>query len=442
MIKGLLEGVLHTGVSKGVSLCTGLLLTVLLARSLTPEEYGVYGLIGTSMWLLPPALGLMLSTYLTRAVPGRTPAEQVALLKVTLVSEFVMAAGLAVLLVVSGLLGAFVEQTRVIPYYSLFAGVLVLGVLNTIQAELVQFAYGKVEIKTANYMDLVQQSAWVALLLVASLFGRRIDLFVIVGAMLAGSVLSSAMGLRLVDWALFVRTPFDRRTLRLALAYSVPLIVPSMNYGLLRFVDRFFLASVVNMRDLGFYTFATTLVNLVFTLSYRIFSSVAQPYIVQAHNLDDRVRRDLLLTYLLKASLLLFVIGIVLLLTVAYPLFMPFVRPEYAASAEWVIWIAATHVLLILNFPGQLLLSLQHRTRLIMGIEVTGALLVILLSAILIPRMGIWGGIASSWVAWAFVAGAYFVASNVSRVIVWRRLWTWDEELRLGRSLVAALTSR
>ncbi len=442
MLQQLLKILVHTGFSKGLTLCSSFVLTLLLARSFTPAEYGVLGLMNTVMWLLSPVAGLTLSSYVSRSVPGRDEREQTGILKVALLSELTLSVVLGLVLVLSGLLNTLVDVMHVGDYYWLFLGVILLVVFNSVQSELAQYAFGKVEIRLANYMDLLLQSAWVAPLLLISLAGHRIELGVVLVMMLAGSMASSLLGSRLVDWRKFRVIPFDVPRLRQALAYSVPLVVPAMNYGLLRFVDRFFLASMTSIRELGIYTFAGTMVNLLFTLSFRIFYTALQPYIIRAHNEGDFTQRDLLLTYLLKASLVLFASTVIVFKVGGYMLLLPFVRPEYADSLQWVSLIAVTHVLLILSFPGQLLLLLQNRTHLIMVIELTAAVAVIGLSFILVPRYGVLGGILASWAAWTFVAVAENIASGAPRVIVWRQFWGYKHEVRAGREMLAGVLSR
>jgi O-antigen/teichoic acid export membrane protein len=441
-LRPLVNILLHTGLSKGVTLCSGAVLTFLLARSFTVAEYAVYGLMNTIMWLLPPVAGLTLSAYVSRSVPGKSEREQVGILKVALLSEVTLTLACGLVIVSTGLLKAFVQWTNVADYYWLFAGVLVLIVLNSVQSELAQYAFGKVDVKTANYMDLLLQSGWVPPLLIFALAGRRIDLRLVLAMMMAGSVMSSLLGSRRVDWRGLAAAPFEPVTLRRAALYSMPLVVPAINYGMLRFVDRFFLASMVSMRELGIYTFAGTLVNLLFTLSYRIVYTAIQPYIIRAHNQGDFAQRDLLLTYLLKVSLITFAAGVILFRFGGYRLVIPLVRPDYARSVGWVGWIAVTHALLILGFPGQLLLLLQNRTHLIMVIEIAGLAIVIALSITLIPSLGVLGGILAGWAGWAFVATAEGLASGAAHVIVWRQMWGYKHEIRVGRELLAGALSR
>lgn len=440
MPRHLLAALVHTGFSKGLTLCSSFVLTVLLARFFTPAEYGVYGLINTTMWLLPPIVGLTLSSYVSRSVPGRPEEEQIGILKVTLLIEVGLAVAVGVVLLAAGMVNRFIELTQTTGYYWLFVGVLALVVLNAVQSELVQYAFGRLDIKTANYMDLLLQAGWVPPLLLLALLGSQINLTVVVLSMMAASVASSLVGGRLVNWRAFWMTPFRVARLNAALKYSVPLVVPALNYGMLRFIDRYFLASMTSMQQLGVYTFAGTMVSLLFTLSYRIFYTALHPHIIRAHNDGDLAQRDLLLTYLLKASLLLFVACVIIFRAGGYLILLPFVREEYAASIRWVIPIALTHVLTILTMPGQLLLLLQNRTHLIMSIELVGSALVIVLSLLLIPLHGVLGGIFASWVAWSFVAIMENITSGAWRVIVWRRVWSYKQDVRFGRELLAGLS--
>ena len=442
MIKKLVALLLHTGLTRVAALGASFLLTFLLARSFTPEEYAVYGLIATAMFVLTPLGGLTLSSYVNRAVPGRDPVEQVGILKVTLLSEFGLAAIIGLVLIASGGVRLFVRWTNVEAYYGVFLGVIGLMVANSVQTELVQFICAKTRIQFANYMDLLLSSAWVPILLVLSLAGYPITVGVVLGLMIFGSVVSSIAGAFLVNWRAFRAAPFDRQLLRAGLAYSVPLIVPSMNYGLLRFIDRAFLASMADMHQIGLYVFGATLVNLIFSLSYRILTATMFPFIVKAHNEENLTERNLLLTYVLKASFILFVVGVVILRTGGYRLILPIIRPEYAGSVHWVVWIAITNVLLIFNYPGQTLLLLQNRTRMIMAIELTGLGIVVALSMLLIPRFGVMGGIMATWAGWGFVGVGEGMASGVLRVILWRQMLGYQNEIRMGREVLASLLSR
>lgn len=432
---GLLGEMAHTVATKSTALVAGLALTLILARTFTPAEYGIYGLVAAIGWIAGPVGGLLLHAYVQRVVPGRQDSGA-RILKTTLLGEFLLTGVTGALVVGSGLLGVVLRWSNAEPYFHIFALVFAYLALAAIQQELLIYVYARMQVRWGNLTELVGHSLWVIPVAGAWAIGAPVTLELILASMIGATVLSSFVALRHVPVRAVLSARADIGVLRSALLYSVPLVLPALNYGLLRFFDRFVLAAALGPAAVGVYTFAFTVVNMMFTFSHRILYTSMVPRIMEAHNRGEPERRGLLLTYMLKSSLAGFVLLSVGFLLVGEHVLRLVARPEYAGALPLVGGLAISTALLIASMPAQVLLQCQDRTTAILGIEFAALGLAVTADIALIPVLGVWGAIVAAIVVWAFVVAAKWLAARAWKEVVWSEVWTLDREIRTARAFL------
>jgi len=396
----------------------------------------VYGLVSSALWLLMPIAGLTLQAYLQRAATGKGVEERLKVFKVTFLTEFVLSTALTIVLISSGLLRAILTVLNVAQYEFVFVAAGVLLVAQIVNTEVIGYAFTGLRIIEANIIGQAAQSVFVLPLFVIGLLGNRLSLELVIWSMILGSVAASLYGARWIEWRKFFTAPFDGAVLKTAFVFSIALIFPELNYGVLRFFDRFVLSFAGDVATVGIYAFAYTIVNLFYTFAFRILSWTLIPHIMAAHNRNDQRQRDLLLTYLLKISVAIFVA-----LVAGFAIFgergLALIgRSEYLASAHWVVWITLSHVLIIFSLPGNLLLQLENRTMTIVSIELVGAIVTIGLDLLLIPQYAIGGAIVASCAGWALIAFLKSVAARAWTAIVWEKVWNLENERQWGKLFI------
>jgi O-antigen/teichoic acid export membrane protein len=356
--------------------------------------------------------GLNLYAYLYRAVPGRQPDEQFGLFKATFLFEVCTAAALVVLLLATGAIGPAVALMHADGYQAAFAVGLIVLVLLVALAEATYFLTAQAHIEKANWVDFVSQAAWTVPFAAWWAAGLPVTVTTVLLAQLGGCIVALILAARLIGVSRVLRAAPRWTELRPAIAFSVPMILPAVSFYLLKLADRFILSSYWSLSEVGVYTFAYTFVNVLYTFTAWAIFNAFGPRIVAAHNTGDFARRDLLQTYMMKASLVGFVAGLVALLALYRPLIAAVARPEYAAAAGVLPLVAVSFVFIIIGYPAGNMLFVQNRVRASAGIDLLGVGVGIAANLLLIPRWSYTGAAAASALGFAVTAAGKYAISG------------------------------
>lgn len=424
----------QTAHTAGIKLCifaARIALVGWLAHLFAPEDYGAYAVIATINTFGVILVGLNLHNYLYRAAPGQPLERRVVIFKSTFLFEVVLSSVVVALFLGSGALGPVLRLLQAADYPHAFVTGLVLLVALVAAAEVQHYLWAKTEIEQANRMDLITQALWVLPLPVLWFLGVKIGVASVLAAQLLGVLLGIAYAFRWVERGLWWRTRPDGQVIRAALAFSLPMIVPGLSFYMLKLADRFLLAYYHGLSEAGLYSFAASLVNTLYSFSVMIIFGTMVPYVMEAHNRGDQPRRNLLLTYALKGSLVAFGVGAGLLLVLAHPILALIARPEYVASTRVLPLLMVGFFMIVAAYPAHYLLLLENRTLLLMWIDLAGLAIGLALNFLLIPHYAYTGAAVASAIGFGLVAGAKTAFSRGWRHIGWRTLFSWRPEINL-----------
>lgn len=431
--------VAHTVCFRFATFVPRVLLVSLLAKALTPAEYGAYSLIVSAVTLGSIVVGFSLFNYLYINLPGRPAAGRGALFRSTLQFEFL--ASSAVALAALAFRGPLTAAMGVASYGDAFVLGLVLLVATVASTELQHYLLATSNIVNYNYVDFLCQSAWVLPLLAYWAAGYPVSLPVVLSVNLAGMALGLGYGFSRVDretWS----SRLDWREVRAGVAFSVPMIVPALSFYLLKLGDRFVISYYHGLDEVGFYSFGWTFINTIYSFTSSLIMNVMIPYAVRAHNGGDGAERDRVLTRALKYSLAAYAAGVGLFIASARPLLGLIARRDYAASLDVLPTVAVGCAMLILAYPAHYLLLLRGKTVLIMLIDSAGLALCLGLNFLLVPRYSYHGAAVATALGFGVVAVVKHAATRSWGHIDVAYLVSPRPEIRYIRGLIASRGGR
>lgn len=377
-------------VVRAVTLASRFLLSIILARALTPDDLGYFGLLSAALPFGIVLIGLEFHNFLVREQVVATPQQRVEHIRnqgaLYVCNYLVMLSGAAVFLLF--------RPDLVVPL-SWFVALLTVEHL-TVEAfrNLVAFARPM----AANLLLLIRSGLWVYVLgIVMALLPatRKVEtvfLAWLVGGV--GGILLAVLLFRNLPWKEVPWHGVNWRWIASGLKTSTPFMLIVTSVLTSAYCDRFFIDAYLQRSDVGIYTFFSMLAIGVQSL----ITSVSQQYlpliIAARHQGAFAHRRTLLhfsriLIYCSCAANAAAIISVV-------PLLWLIEKPEYSANLSiFFILLAASALRGFADIPAHALYSAGADRELLAG-NIASALTAICLSVALIPTFGLRGAALGS----------------------------------------------
>jgi O-antigen/teichoic acid export membrane protein len=408
-----LKQALHTIGVRMLTLVCRFALVVMITRTLSTAEYGAYSIVSTMGAFGVFLCGLNLSTYVYRAVPGRPEAAQLRIFKTTFLFETALTSIIVVAFLASGQLGAVLRYLNADLYRSSFILGALLLVLLVANAELTTFFQAQARLERSNWVDFLGQAAWILPLLVLRALGVSMSLNRLLLAQMAGGAAVLVYAARYIGARAWLRTRPEWSILKNGLAFSVPLIVPTMGVNSVRLADRLILSHYGSVADVGVYSLAAVFINTLYSFTAGIMSVTFGPRIFAAHNRGDFASRDMLQTYMLKAALVGFVVPYLALCLTGKSLIVLLARPDYLQAAGVLPLLGLSSIVLIVGYPANFLLTLQNRVVLLAVLDVAGMAVGVTANFLLIPHYSYFGAATAGVLGLATTAFLQYACSGM-----------------------------
>ncbi|RRH78271.1 oligosaccharide flippase family protein [Falsigemmobacter faecalis] len=337
-----------------VSKCLDFGAILILARLLTPEDFGLVALAAGVMVIV----GSLTEVPVTEALIQRgalSPGEVSAAFTLTLLR---------------GLLIALLLLGMAAPLAGLFDEPRLAAILNTLAlAPLIQGCASPAMIhalRALNYAALARShlygklAAFVAMLAVAAAGGGY---WALVAGLVTGPVIASLSTHVLAPWSLRLSLTGVRGIFRFAGWVTLSRMIFTLNQQ----IDRFVVGAILGRPQLGLYAMAGDLASLA---TYTLAAPVSQPLFAgfAALQAEPLRLRD---TYLLGQQILLAVIAPAgfLFAALAGDLVPLVLGAGWGAMVPIIWWLAPVIALQVLTLPGQALLMALGRTRVLAARE-------------------------------------------------------------------------
>jgi O-antigen/teichoic acid export membrane protein len=276
-------------------------LTIYLAHSLSIEDLGIFGLVMGLVGVVPPLTGWGVNYYLGRDVVGRTLDDAALIVRdrlaITLLSLLAIAPLVPLLYVTTpGLL-----PTRLV----LVTAIVVAETLSAdLQTPLISLGMSLF----ANVLLFVRSSGWVLVYVLLSATVskyRTLDaaLFLWMVFNLIQFALLYIVVLRRIDLAALFGTPLRLRPLLASIRGGLSIYANDVGIAGLVYLDRYFVAGILGLHELGIYTLYWSMSTGVHALISSGIVQPATPVLVQAHATESEIVVERLLANVLINTL-------------------------------------------------------------------------------------------------------------------------------------------
>ena len=361
----------------------GMMLLPFTTRLLGPKEYGLVELCSALLLIATSIATLELPQGLARFLPeARSPAERRAIGATTLVfcTSSLAVVGLCVVL-----LAAFVPA---------FADLLPGGPAIWLGAVLALVCSGAQAVAIRHLRWSLRPSSYLGAVLVASLTTAGLTVLLLLKwNRAAASVLSAQAGGSLCSLAFVVlvtegelRPVWDWRVFRRLSSFSLPLVVSTLGLLASSQAGRILVAQHVGLEDAGRFGLAMR-ISTILGLAASAFQMAVSPVIYARHG-EPGSREWLASTMRMLAFLGL--TAWILISDLSHPIVALLAGPSYAAAAQLVPILCALLLLgcFMALLPG---LELRGRTPTVAMLSLSTGALTIILTWLLLPRIGLLG---------------------------------------------------
>lgn len=378
---------------RGFTLASRFVLSVLLARMLSPAEMGQYGLVTAVLALALLATGLEFYSYTLREMVPASPARR------TQIIGDQVALGLVVFLFISAVVGGAVLSGHfplwLAPWFlmllatehvSLEATRILIITSRPIRAYVSVFLRGGIWVYAITLLMFTEPSTR-SLVTVLSwwTFGGFL------------SILFVAFSLRELPWRDLRNKRPDWKWIWAGLRTARPFMLIAIGALTISYVDRFMIDVIVGRSALGIYTFYSTIAIGLLSLGASI-SQQFLPKIIVAYGTGveayEKVIRSFFWSMLGVAGGL-----IALAAAIVVPLLIFLQLKEYSESVEIFFLMLPGVLLRVLADVPSYALYAARADRDLLVCNLGAAAMSVVLNLIFIPMMGIYGAALSSFVA-------------------------------------------
>lgn len=371
---------------------------LIYSRLLTPEEYGITSIVLSSVWLAQAFGFRWINMSITRFIPGTTTENRGAVM-----STFAVMTIIVMILSAFLVIPAMMTSSRLAEYGEL----VLLGVATLWLISLSEFNQ---DIFRSQLMP--NQYGWQSLLKV-SLSLLLACLFIFAGLQTTGILLGLIVGIAISllifpnpYWREIQLKKWDRRLAAQYLSYGMPLIVTAAMGSLINNVDRILLGWLQGTEATGMFAVADDITQQSLYLLMLIVNLAAFPLVIKAMEasstiqVQQRLEQNIILLLLISIPA---TFGIILLATNISTVLL---GNTYSQIATTIMpWIAlSTFLQGLKTFYFDLSFQLGQKTLPQIWPVLVAAVLTISLNLFWIPRWGIMGCAAATFVAYLVAA--------------------------------------
>lgn len=405
------------GLGATIAKFIGFLLVPVYTRIFSPQDYGVIGLISTTMAAVSIFVILSLDAaagrwYYTQENPGedglsepgaeakasrqRLLADRKRTIATWAVTQVCVAAIFAVLIYLNAgqlsewLLGQ-VEAESYFRYTALWLPFSVLGVVATNWLRFQRRPWATTFFALFSSLSYILLAIWLVVFRQAGLIG------VYQAQLLAGILSSLVAALLLGDWINPLR--FAWRRLQAMLRFALPLIPGTLAFWVVNFSDRFFVQFYTNTSEVGLYQLGANLASAIALLT-TAFQQAWGPFALSIHTRPAarQVYSAVLTAYLVVACLAS------LALTLLAPEIIGLVATrQYSGASSVIGFLSLSYVLIGLTYIAATGPTIVMRTGPTGIAMFLAAVLNIIFNILLVPRLGRTGSALATMLAQAVV---------------------------------------
>lgn len=382
---------------RGLTLASRFLLSLLLARMLSPAEMGQYGLLTAALAFALLGVGLEFYTYTLREMVAATPTGQAWIIANQLVLGAVALLIVGVLILIAVPSGLFPK--RLAPWFFLIL------ITEHISLEATRILIISSRPVRAYLSIFLRGGIWIyalAVLMYNSPPSRTLESVLMwwVGGGVA-SIVFSAISLSGLPWQELKNYRPDWKMIVTGLRTARPFMLTAMGASIVSYVDRFIIDGFLDKEALGIYTFFSTVMIGLLSLGTSI-SHQFLPKIISGYSTSQNAYRAALRA--LFWSLLIVAVGSTIISGLAMGPTLNFLGLTAYASNVWLFYAMLPGVFLriLADVPSYALYAARSDSYLLYC-NLGAGLISISLNFLLIPSFALYGAALAGGVTSAFL---------------------------------------
>ncbi|MFQ6009257.1 MAG: lipopolysaccharide biosynthesis protein [Candidatus Zixiibacteriota bacterium] len=384
-------------VLRGLTLSSKFVLLLFIARYLSTEELGVFGLMTVTIAISLYFLGMDFYVYNTREILARKMSKCVPLIRDQLVFH-----GLTYIIVLPLLLVVFAGGLISWEYCGWFYLLLVLEHMSQEASRLL------ITLSRSNMANLVlffRSGAWVYVAVAVGIFlDNARSLSIIWTGWMIGILVSlglTAYTLRWLAWQKVRRISINWGWIKNGARISLPFFCATVALMGIQYADRYFLQHDYGEASVGIYTFYAQIANAVQTFVFTGITMILYPKIVAAHQQGRLAEYRHLMRKLGLGVTGALVVLVGAVVAAIKPILAVVGKPIYADHLT-IFWImlGSTVLLTCSDIPHYALYA-KHRDREIIASTIAAFVVAIVANGLLVPRYGLHGAAFATMTAFA-----------------------------------------
>ncbi|MFC2075722.1 polysaccharide biosynthesis C-terminal domain-containing protein [candidate division KSB1 bacterium] len=410
-----------------VRICSNILLVVVLAKNLSPADFGVFSLIRTTVIIGIYLVGFELYNYTNRFIPGKSFVDAAGLLGNLLLFEIIFIVLTYLLIFGSGLDHSLARAINIEDNHDLLRLGFVILLLTLFSREFQRYFIITKRIQIANMVNFFMSNFWIFAASVLWAVNKTIRLEQIILLWLITTALSWIyIAFRFNEWK-YLAKKLSFKKIKNAMSFSAPLYATSISQQTSNRSNFYFLAYFHNTRVAGIYSFSYNIVTMGIGLLGTIFSDLLVPYITEHHNKGRFREKIKLLTHQIHYAIMIVFPALIAFIVEGEGIIPIIGKTEYLEANRIIPLLIIIMIVNQLANAGKYLLFLENKIWLIAMINLIGVLVNITLNLALIPRFSYYGAAIASVCSFSLVLLLFywqirrFKLIDISR-IRWARL--------------------
>ncbi len=409
------------------------ILTFLLTRFLSVEEFGIYSILAATVAVLTDLLIFGMPSYVVTKLSGFKYKKKIESIFSILFFEFLIIFGIILILFIPWVQETLISLLRIEGYKRAFQISLLIVFSSILFSTLASYLAANRKLELQSFIFFLRTCLWRIFLIIFFVSFRGFNLTEVFYMWLAG-ILATFLVLVIylkkdISFFFIKIKKVSFNLFKKSMVFGLPLVMVTAGALIITLADRYMLNYYKGAEITGIYSLAYSLVSLIISLS-GIISSVLYPHLAKAWN--EKKSHNILFNAMLKYNILIVIPAMTGLYVLREQIITLISGPEYlvGASAIAVLITFPLFASLILILTNSLML--KEKTRLIAFGYLGGALLNIFLNIILIPKYSINGASIATVASYVFMYVFFHFAS--------KKQFSWDFKfLKVERVVAASL---
>lgn len=372
------------------------ILLFVLAKYLSMEELGIFGLFTTTITLSTLLIGLDFYNFSIREIVTNRDRIADYIFNQFIFHSFLYIVIFPILFIIIFYSG-FIPSKYLIWFYSIL-------IFEHISQEMFRLFTVLKKSFLANFILFVRSGIWIyVLLLIWFIRNFSISLDIIWKFWFLGSLLSVLISISYLKKEGYIKKPkldflFIKRGVKTGLFF----FIGTISYKIIEYSDRYMIDIFISKSAVGIYTFYSNIANVLNTIVFVSVIMIYYPRLMEYVKYVDAFKK-LSRKFLIYTFTVSMFVGVILIIGIYFILYLIEKRELFQYIPVFYLLVLANIILNLSFIPHYILYSMK-RDKIIIYSSVIGALINIMLNLYLIKILGLIGCALSTFISYSTIA--------------------------------------